>query len=450
MEDTLPLNPFGMNLFKFGKTKSTIFLSLSLVQNRHPTIKNSTNEIEMAHRVHSSSFRIVIVVILLILFFLSPIGPVASSHAQQQQQQQQPVKKPRKEYRELVDLMLDIATKMCSKLGPLVAVASGDADETQRQAAESSVIGVAAPSADPKLLSVPSSSDAVGGSGTKGRKNNNNNKKKKEAFNWRGRCDLVYDAIERICAKHGDAMVQELDLTQQDLVTSALYPQNYYTLVTSLKSVVTQVLTVAPDNKRLSDTSEMEPSSSSNSNSKWKKTGGKSSGDADKKKGEAPPLTREQREEVQRRTRFSEADLDLFLHQMLSSFILRAATQDRGHAQYMRDIPREAHKNALGAGFRLPTYGVGDVDEMDIESFLTEEDLNTVQLKRTQKMEMEELETRGRRSRSPPPSSARASSADEVDADSDAAAALAAAADAMFTEDDDEKIIDELSRETWI
>ena len=233
----------------------------------------------------------------------------------------------KKEYVEFYDLLMDLSKKMCSKLGPLI---------------------------NPKHHQV-------------------------ENFNWRTRCDLFYDALEQTAVGMGDTMVHELDLTQKQLVDSALTPQNFFNLVSSLKKGVKEALT--------------------NPN-----------------------------------PRIKESDLELSIHQLLSQVILAAATQDPGLYQEMMKLPRDAARNAQAEGIRMPSYGIADMDELDEENFLTGEDLQWAQAVKSGYVSDEERERVEEEEKEK--AKERRKTQEEEDSD--------------FTDEDDEKLIDNLSKEHWL
>ena len=235
----------------------------------------------------------------------------------------------KKRYNELIDLMLDIAKPMCSRLGRLIR---GKDKRTDYAIATTTLLS---------------------------RKEERARLNDPQAW-WRGRCDVLYDGIERNCVYMGDTMVRELDLTQRDLVDAALMPQHFHSMVAALKQSAKLVLQLDV---------------------------------------------------------IKEHDLDLLLHQQLTSFILKAATQDQDMAQHMKNLPRAANRNAREAGIAMPTYGQTDTDDMDEENYLTGQDLQWAQ-------------------------SQRGEGADEDEV----------TAEPVYetTDEEDEQMIDDLSKENWL
>jgi hypothetical protein len=233
---------------------------------------------------------------------------------------EQPTPRRKHKYVEFYDLLMDVAKKMCNKLGPMVR---------HHQNTE---------------------------------------------FNWRTRCDLFYEALEHSTVAMGDTMVDELDITQKQLVDACLSPQNYYTLVTGIKTGIKQALT--------------NPKS-----------------------------------------RIKEHDIALDVHRLLTQVVMSAATGDPGTYQELAKLPREAAKNAQAHGIRMPTYGITDLDELDEEMFLTGEDLQWAQTLKSAGFKEEEVDEEKEKLR------LREKQLEEEDAE--------------FSEEDDERLIDELSKEDW-
>jgi hypothetical protein len=236
-------------------------------------------------------------------------------------------------YAELQDLVLDIATRMCSRMGALMRPRRG--------------------------------------------------------FSWRTRCDLLYEAVEHSLISLGDAMVNELDLTQKRLVDEALRPQNFYNLVVGVRKAVKETLTHAK-----------------------------------------PP---------------TEGDVERALHRLLSQVILSAATEDPGHAEEMMGLPRDAARNAQQVGLRLPTYGLVDADELDEDSFLTGRDLQWAQAQRIGGAAEVDVTDAAPLAHGGPPRIAAAGEGGSGGGD-----AVEGADDGDFTAEQDERLIDDLSREDWL
>jgi hypothetical protein len=167
-------------------------------------------------------------------------------------------KAPKKKPVEVVDLMLDIGGSMCASLGSLV---------------------------------------------------------KRKRFNVASRCDLLKFCIEDLAGMF-DAMAGELELTQLDMVDSALRPHHFMTLQMNMKNIVKAVL------------AEKKPTE------EWVS-------------GE--------------------------LNRLMSQWVLNVATQQGADKNGMNKLTREAHKNIRHMGIKLPNYGVDD-DDTDEEDLLLGDD----------------------------------------------------------------------------
>lgn len=94
-----------------------------------------------------------------------------------------------KRYHEIVDLFLDYGRRYCTALGPLVTRNKHD-----------------------------------------------------KGYSWRRRCDVFYEALELFIHGFSDTMVEELDLTQQQMVEQALQPMRLAELKASLKQICKRAL----------------------------------------------------------------------------------------------------------------------------------------------------------------------------------------------------------------
>lgn len=168
-------------------------------------------------------------------------------------------KKGPKQYNEVVELMADIGYNLCMALGKLI----------------------------------------------KGRKN----------FNAKRRCDLFQECIEDLGGMT-DAMVKELDMTQQDMVNNAQKFPHFAQLQMNLKKSAKTILAKKqPSEKVVSDE----------------------------------------------------------LNKDMSQWILNVAVGQNGHSSGLDKLPRESLKNMRNMGIKLPSYGILDDDELEDEEYLLDE-----------------------------------------------------------------------------
>jgi hypothetical protein len=172
-----------------------------------------------------------------------------------------PKKKEKKEFHEVVDVMLDVADRTCMKLGRLV---------------------------------------------------------KRKKFSAERRCDLLKFCIEDLAGMF-DSMVQELDVTQQHMVDSAMRPGYYMQLSAHMKDIAKMVL------------AQKQPT----------------------EKNVTQELTRK-----------------------MSQWILNVATQNTGSSTSngLEHLSREALKNLKAQGINLPGMGILDDDDNEEEHVIHGED----------------------------------------------------------------------------
>lgn len=141
-------------------------------------------------------------------------------------------------------------------------------------------------------------------------------------FDAKKRCDLFKETLEGM-AGMSDAMINEMDMTQQDFVNIAVKPSNLMQLSVNMKKLTKYVL--------------------------------------QKKKP-------------------SEADIEGELSKVMGQWILNVGT-NQGSQNGMDQLPREALKGLRAMGIAVPTYGTQDDDEMDEENLLMPDDYAWAQAK---------------------------------------------------------------------
>lgn len=140
---------------------------------------------------------------------------------------------------------------------------------------------------------------------------------KRKGFIGRRRCDLFVEQIEGL-SEMTDAMVNEMDMTQQDFVNTGMKFQNLMQLSMNMKSMVKFVL---------------------------------------------------------QRTTPSERSIKEELSKSMGQWILNVGTNSAGNHDGIKQLSREALKGLRAQGISIPSMGALDDDEMDEEEELFPEDL---------------------------------------------------------------------------
>ena len=71
-------------------------------------------------------------------------------------------------------------------------------------------------------------------------------------FSWKRRCDVFYEAVEMFITGFSDTMINEFDLTQQEMVNRAMKPMKLVELKSALKAVARRALeSIKTDEKKL-------------------------------------------------------------------------------------------------------------------------------------------------------------------------------------------------------